>query len=134
MACLIDNRMSIVYTDLGLMDRQIDIWDQPAVLSDGSTPAPVLFAQGVFAYITGLWATTQARKLQQQVISEVTHRIIIRYMAGLRSRMFILYNDPDSKDDNGVLVPRRFDIDRIFDIDEHKVELWIMAVERNEGR
>ena len=126
--------MSIVYTDPGLMDRQIDIWDQPDVSQDGSNPDPVIFAQGVYAYITSLWATTQAKKLQQQVLSEITHKIIIRYMAGLRSRMFLLYNDPDSTDDSGNLVPRRFEIDRIFDPDEHKVELWVLAIERNEGR
>ena len=127
--------MSIVYTDPGLMDRLIDIWDQPSQpQADGSPAAPVLFASGIYAYITGLWATTEAKKLQQQIVNELSHKIVIRYLPGLRSRMFILYNDPDSKDDSGFVVPRRFNIDRIIDPDEHKVELMILAIERNDGR
>jgi hypothetical protein len=40
--------------------------------------------------------------------------------------MYIVYTDPD----NG---PRVFDIDRIVDPDEHKVELRILAFERADG-
>ena len=127
--------MSIVYTDLGLMDRQIDIWDQPdQPNADGSKQDAVLVAQNVYASISGIWATTQARKTNQQVVSELSHEIIIRYRPGLRTRMCILYNDPDSTDDQGNVVPRRFDIDRIVDPDEHKVELRILAIERQDGR
>ena len=127
--------MSIVYTDPGLMNRLIDIWDQPSQNQNSGAPQdPVLFASGIYAQITGVWATTQARKLNQQVVSELSHKIVIRYMAGLRTRMFILYNDPDSTDDQDNVVPRRFDIDRIIDPDEQKVELTILAIERNDGR
>lgn len=119
----------MAYTDPGLMDRQIDIWDQPSEpSSDGSKQDPVLFASGVFAQILGIWsATSQAKKLAQQVVSELSHEIVIRYMPGLKTRMFIVYNDTD----NG---PRRFDIDRIVDPDEHKIELRILTVERNDGQ
>ena len=125
----------VVYTDPGLMDRQIDIWDQPGQPnSDGSAKNAILFATGVYAQITGLWATTLAQKLTQQVVTELSHKIVIRYLAGMRTRMFILYNDPDSTDDQGNIVPRRFDIDRIIDPDEHKFELMILAIERNDGQ
>ncbi len=127
--------MTILYTPLGDMDRVIDFWDQPSQPNtDGSKLEEVIFASGVYAKIEGLWATTMAAKLAQQVVTEVSHRIIIRYLKGLRSRMFILYNDPDSTDDQGQLVPRRFDIDKIIDPDEHKVELSLLCIERNDGR
>jgi hypothetical protein len=127
--------MTIIYTDPGQMYKRIDIWDQPSQPnSDGSKQDPVLYAEGIAAQITGIWQTTTARRLQQQVLSEVTHQIIIHYLAGLKTRMFILYNDPDSFDDAGNNVPRRFDIDRFFDPDENKVEQWILAIERNDGR
>ncbi len=125
----------VTYTPLGQMDRLIDIWDQPPQPNPGgSMPDPVLFAEGVYASIEGLWATTEAKKLAQQILSEISHRIIIRYMPGLKSRMFIRYNDPDSTDDDGNVVPRRFTIDKIIDPDEHKVELRILATERNDGQ
>lgn len=115
--------------DPGLMRQQIDFWDQPSEPnSDGSKQDPVLFASGVFAQILGIWsATSQAKKLAQQVVSELSHEISIQYMAGLRTRMFIIYNDAD----NGA---RRFDIDRIVDLDETKVQLHILAIERNDGQ
>lgn len=117
------------------MNRLVDFWDQPtAPQSDGAKAEPILSVTGIPAKIQSLWANTQARKLPQQVVTETTHKIIIRYRPGLRSRMFILYNDPDSKDDSGNLVPRRFDIDSINDPDEHKQELQILAIERNDGQ
>lgn len=119
----------IAYTPVGDFTKLIDFWDQPTDPNpDGSKPDPFAFATGVPASITGLWATTQAVKLAQQVVTELTHKIIIRYMPGLRSRMFILYDDPDADS------PRRFDIDKIIDPDEKKVELEILAIERDDGQ
>lgn len=127
--------MAIAYTPIGDMTRQVDFWDQPSQPKpDGSEQDPVPFSQGVWCKIEGLWAVTQARKLAQQVVNEISHRITIRYMRGLRSRMFILYNDPDSQDDQGNLVPRRFDIDSIIDPDENKVEQQLLCIERNDGQ
>jgi hypothetical protein len=130
--------MSIVYTDPGQMDRQIDIWDQPSEPNpDGSKPDPVVFATGVYAQIIGVLATTESTRLKEQVITKITHKIVIRYMKGLRSRMFLLYRDPDLTFDLSTPLwqqGRRFDPDRIVDPDEHKVELWIAAIERNDGQ
>ena len=120
------------YTDPGLMDREIDIWDQPPNLS------PFLFISGVHAQIIGVDSTSESPisaqlgqstawpRLLGQDVPHITHRVIIPYVAGLKGRMFILYNDVD----NG---PRRFDIDRIVDPDEHKHELRILAIERSDG-
>lgn len=119
----------ITYTDPGSMNKLIDFWDQPpSPNADGSTPDPTLFIAGVPAKIATAWSLTQARRLPQQILSESTHQIIIVYRAGLRQRMFILFNDPDRD------TPRRFDIDRIADPDEQKHELQILATERNDGQ
>ncbi len=122
----------MAYIDPGLMDRQIDIWDRPL------NSLPVLFATGVFARITGVSSNTSSAvsaslgqnivwpRTQGQDVSLVTHKVVIRYMPGLKNRMYLVYNDPD----NGI---RRFDIDRIVDTDEKKFELEILALERCDG-
>jgi hypothetical protein len=122
----------IVYTDPGLMSRQIDLWDRPP------NAPPVLVFSGIYSQILGVSNTTQSPvapalgqntawpRLPGPQISQITHQIVIRYLPGLKSRMYIVYTDPD----NG---PRVFDIDRIVDPDEHKVELRILAFERADG-
>ena len=124
--------MTIVYTNPGLMDRQVDIWDRPP------NALPVLVATGVYSQITGVSTNTASAaspslgqntvwpRIVGQEVPQVSHAIVIRYRAGMKSRMFFIYNDPD----NG---PRRFDIDRIVDPDEHKVQLNILAIERCDG-
>lgn len=110
------------------MRLQIDIWDQPTTPSgDGTSQPASRIVNGVYAKIESLWATTQARMQRQQAVTQTTHRITIRYTSGLRTTNYIIYNDPD----NG---PRRFDIDSINDPDEMKVELQILAIERNDGQ
>lgn len=114
------------------MNRQIDIWDRPP------NSLPVIFASGIYAQITGVSSTTQSPNspaLNQQIawprlvgsdISVITHSVVIRYMPGLKSRMYVVYNDPDAG-------PRRFDIDRIVDPDEQKVQLNLLVFERADG-
>jgi hypothetical protein len=121
------------YTPGGAMDRQIDIWDQPPNLM------PVLIASAVQAQIatkppataspvsTELGQKTVWPRITGQDAPSIPHLVTIRYMAGLKSRMFFVYNDPD----NGA---RRFDFDRIVDPDEKKVELQILAIERMDGK
>jgi head-tail adaptor len=119
----------ILYTPLGDFSKQVDFWDQPTDPGgDGEKPDPILFASGVWAKIESLWTTTGAARQAQQVITKTSHRVTIPYRKGLRTRMFILYDDPDTD------APRRFDIDSINDPDEKKVELQILAIERNDGQ
>jgi hypothetical protein len=120
------------YAAVGAMDRQVDIWDQPP------NSASVLIAEGVWAQIVTVANTSLSpvsNDLDQntvwprtvgQDVPQVAHMVTIAYMAGLLSRMFLIYNDPD----NGT---RRFDIDRIEDPDERKFELRILAIERKDG-
>ena len=120
------------YSQLGAMDRQVDIWDQPL------NALPILVLAGVWASIVTVANTSPSpvsanlgqtevwpRTLGQDV-SQNPHLLTIPYMPGLLSRMFLVYNDPD----NGA---RRFDIDRIVDPDERKMELKILAIERKDG-
>jgi head-tail adaptor len=118
----------ILYTPIGDMVHQIDFYDQPAdPAADGGKAGPVLFAEDVYAKIEALWTTTQARKFQQQVLTETSHRITIRYRPGLSTRMFIKYNHPDAGE-------IRLDIDSINDPDFKRVELQILAIARNDGK
>ena len=115
--------MSIIYTDPGSMNRQVDIWDQPLVsLASASfaAGAPVLQIVGVQANTASPSATqlgqqTAWPQLDKSRVSLNTHNITIRYKAGLKSRMYLIYHDPDNGD-------RKFQIDRIVDPDEQKVE------------
>jgi hypothetical protein len=121
------------YAALGAMDRQVDIWDQPPNL------LPVLIAAGVWAEIVTVANTSPSPpstdlgqnaiwpRLQGQDAPLIAHSITIGYMPGLLTRMFFVYNDPD----NGA---RRFDVDHIVDIDEHKMQLKILAIERKDGK
>jgi hypothetical protein len=120
------------YAPIGAMDQQVDIWDQPL------NSLPVLIAAGVWAQITTVPNTTLSPistdldqnqvwpRIKGHDVAQVAHTVIIGYMPGLLSRMFLVFNDTD----NG---PRRFDIDHFEDPDEHKVELRIAAIERNDG-
>jgi hypothetical protein len=120
------------YAQIGAMDRQVDIWDQPP------KSLPVLFASGVWAQVsttsasslspvsTELGQNSAWPRLTGNDVAQVSHSVSIAYMPGLLSRMFLLYNDPD----NGA---RRFDIDHIVDPDERKMELRIVGIERKDG-
>lgn len=122
----------MAYTDPGQRNKLIDIYDRPP------NAAPVLFLSGIYAKITGVSSTTPSQsstelnqnitwpRLVGQDMAVITHDVNIGYISGLKSRMFIVYNDPDAGQ-------RRFDIDRIVDPDEQKVELHILALERIDG-
>jgi|GEM_PF-6952543 len=128
----------ILYTPVGDFVTPIDFWDQPSdPQTDGTKPDPVSVLTGIYSKLESLWTTTGARRLSQQVLTTTSHRITIRYTPGLRSRMFIIYNDPDVAVDSTKPAwqqGRRFDIDSINDPDAKKVELQILAIERNDGR
>jgi hypothetical protein len=123
---------SIKYTDPGQMDRVIDIWDRPP-----NSP-PVLFAPGIFAQITATASTSASPtapalgqvtawpRLTGQQVALCAYQIVIRYLAGMKSRMFAIYNDPD----NGPLI---LDFDHVVDPDFHKVQLNILAFARADG-
>lgn len=123
---------TIKYVDPGSMDKTIDIWDRPP------NSLPVLFASGIAAQLLPVASTTQSTaapalgqatswpRLPGPQIALVTMSIIIRYLAGVKSRMYAIYNHPD----NGPMV---FDFDRVYDPDFHQQQLNIVAFQRADG-
>ncbi len=113
------------YTPTGEMDQQIDFYDQPTDpdATTGSPQPPSLFAAAVWAKMETLWSTSQPERLAGQILPEVSHRITIKYMPGLKEQMYIIYHHPDNGD-------MRFDIAQIGDPDFKQVELKILAISR----
>lgn len=110
----------IAYTDPGEMRRPVDFLDPGTERNDdGSFPEPVPFLTGIDAKIEAL----SGRELYkaQQIVTEVSHRVTIRFRRGLSTRMLILFRG------------RKFQIQAIQDPDEAEVELRILCVERNDG-
>lgn len=124
----------ILYTDPGQFKFTIDIVDPVGAPrnADGSFPDPQPFATGILAAILPITYTTSTETVKsQQVVSEVTHQVIVRYPSlpvdsdgytKLRSRMLVNFRN------------RQFVILRIKDPDELRVELHLICSERNEGR
>jgi len=57
----------------------------------------------------------------QQIIAEVTHKVVVSYQPGIESQMLVQFED------------RVFTIQAVQDPDERHVELHLLCVERNEG-
>jgi hypothetical protein len=114
------------------MDQIIDIWDQPP------NSLPVLFLAGINAQKLEPSSNTQSPvssslgqnivwpRLVGQDVPLVTAVLTIQYIAGLKSRMFILHHHAD----DGLV---RYDIDRIVDQNGHRVQLTILAFKRSDG-
>lgn len=64
----------------------------------------------------------------QQVQSEVTHRVTVRYFAGLAPQDRIVWPDPSTG------VDRVFDIRSIIDRDERHASLEIMCIEHGRDK
>jgi hypothetical protein len=124
---------TVKYVDPGSMDKTIDIWDRPP------NAPPVLFASGIPAQllpVASTSASTSAPALGQNTawphlvggpqLAIVGMSIIIRYLAGVKSRMYAIYNHPD----NGPMI---FDFDRVWDPDFHQQQLNIVAFQRADG-
>ena len=117
------------YTPTGEMDQQIDIYEQPTAPdpTDGSTQSDTLLAPGVWAKIETLWSTSQPEKLPGQVLPEVSHRITIKYMAGIKEQCYAIYRHPDNGD-------MRLDFAQVGDPDFKRVELKILAIARGNAQ
>ncbi len=86
--------------------------------SDGEFADPTVFAT-CRAFIVNL----QGRELlkAQQVVSEVTNKVIIPYIPGVTSAMMVSFDS------------RLFEVLAVSDLDELKVQLVLYCVERNDG-
>jgi hypothetical protein len=117
------------YTPVGEMDKPIDIWEKH-VDRDSSTGDEVpdtLFAADIRAKIETLWSTSQPERLVGQILPEVSHRITIQYVPGLKEQMYAIYHHPDNGD-------MRLDFAQVGDPDFNRVEVKILAIARGNAQ
>lgn len=110
----------IAYKPIGAMNKKITIQSLNTTADDlGGLSNSTVFASSVWASIAAL----SGRELYkaQQVVAEVTHEVVIRYLAGVKANMSVLFNG------------RTFDIVDVSDPDEQRVELRLLCLERNDG-
>ena len=81
-----------------------------------------VFAE-VWAAVEALSATTFGKELYsaQQKVSQVTHRVTIRYIDGVKSSMNVWHRD------------RQFQIEAVVDPDEQQKVLFLLCIERNDS-
>src|SRR5258707_35130 len=98
----------IAHTPRGAMKRQITLLQNPPLNPDGSVAPPTTFGTS-WAAITAL----QGRDLDlaQQIVSTVTHKIVVPYQAGIVSSMLVQFGT------------RLFQINAVSDPDENQFEL-----------
>jgi SPP1 family predicted phage head-tail adaptor len=91
----------------------------------GGEDTRAIYASNVRASITAL----QGRQLYkaQQIVGEVTHEILIRYIAGVVPNMTVLFVDP------GTGLNRLFEIQAVLNPDERMKEQHLLCIERNAG-
>lgn len=99
---------------------------QPTLVRDsfGGTKVDdaTVFAE-VWAAVEALSATTFGREVYaaQQKVSEVTHRLTIRYLDGVKSSMNVWFRD------------RQFQIEAVVDPDEQQKVLYLLCIERDDS-
>src|SRR5437867_7847265 len=110
----------IAYTPAGALQHRITLLQQNQQRdTNGEFLDPVIFAE-TWASISIL----QGRDLEraQQIVSEVSHKVVIRHIEGVKSSMTVQFVD------------RTFLIQAVEDPDERKVELHLLCLERNDGQ
>ena len=112
---------------LGEMKELIDFYDQlPDPDAAGAKQPDQLIASNVWAKIEDLWSTSQPQNLNQQVLTEISHRNHINRLPGLLTRMYIIWHSIDGD--------KRLDISTIGDPDGNHAYQRILAIERNDGQ
>lgn len=122
----------IIYTAIGQYRHTIDLLDPGGSQrnTDGTSPDPTVFASNLPAAIQPLtYTSTIESKTPHQVLPEVTHRVIIRSMSGVLSRMTVIFHPRGD-----TTINREMTIMRIKDPDEMGVEMHLICSERNDGR
>jgi SPP1 family predicted phage head-tail adaptor len=108
------------YTATSAFDNKVTIQSLSTTADDlGGLSTQTVFAANIYASVRPL----QGRELYkaQQLVAEVTHKVVIRYRVGVKSNMTVLFDG------------RVFDIQYVMDPDEQKVELWLFCLERSDG-
>jgi SPP1 family predicted phage head-tail adaptor len=81
-----------------------------------------VFAE-VWAAVEAISATAFGKKVYagQQEVAEVTHRVTIRYIDGVKASMVVWFRD------------RQFEIEAVVDPDEQQKVLFLLCNERNDS-
>jgi SPP1 family predicted phage head-tail adaptor len=109
----------VSHTPVGAMKHQIILLsNNPTQNADGSFGTPETFGTS-WAMILAL----QGRDLNlaQQIVSTVTHKIVVPWQSGISSSMVVSYGT------------RTFQINAVQDPDESQFELWLLCTETNDG-
>jgi SPP1 family predicted phage head-tail adaptor len=110
----------VARTPRGSLHHRVTILKQNAIRDDeGEYKMPTVIGE--------YWANVQLLRGQdlekaQQVVAQVSHKVIIGFVDGITSDMLIDFEG------------RRFVIQAKQDPDEHKYELWLLCLERNDGQ
>jgi SPP1 family predicted phage head-tail adaptor len=78
-----------------------------------------------------VWASVEAlsaRELYaaQQMIAQVTHKVTIRYMEGIKAKMHVWFTGPEG-------TARQFEIEAVSNPDERPHMLVLLCLERNDA-
>lgn len=103
--------------NIGRMRHKITIMQPGGRAQDGTDLASVPFVTR-FAQISSLQGNELLKA--QQIVENVTHKIVMRYYPGVNSSMTVSYNG------------RTFVIQAVLNPDERTRELDLLCVERNQ--
>lgn len=100
--------------EIKICDADLNQDGSGGVVSTNATP---------FATTRAKIGTMVGKELEaaQQVVSEVTHKITIRYRPGIFARQVVLYGD------------RFFTIEYVSNVNERNVKLELLCIERNDS-
>jgi SPP1 family predicted phage head-tail adaptor len=118
------------YTPVGAMTSQVNILQvQKRRDASGEFLQPMdVFAGPMWAYIQ--FKADTIKEKSEQVVTESTHKIVIRYFPGITSAMVVqdISNDPTGK------VGKLYNLATSpIDPDGKMMELWLMCYERDDG-
>ena len=107
---------NLSYTPTGALSSQVTFW-MPSTTrdNDGNLTPPTQIAT-VWASITMTYTPTDSPK-QQQVVGETRYKIVIRYMPGLSTKMYVT-----------TATGRKMTLTAIVDPDDRQVELHVFAM------
>jgi len=94
---------------------------------------PVTADATVFATVPAKIEAVNGREMYaaQQVVSQVTHRVTVRWLAGVKAKMDVWFTENIGSP--AVPVTRKFQILDVQNPDEKHHVLWLMCIERNDS-
>jgi len=107
------------YSSFGSFNNRVTLLSQNSGRTTGGEFLPPVPFATVWASVTALQGSDLAKA--QEVVAQVTHKVVLRSMPGVVSSMLVQLN------------ARTFVIEAVQDQDERGVELVLLCRETNEG-